>query len=56
MVREDKLLTKLAGATAIGPLLVGMQHPVNVLQLGSDERTIESMAAITAVEAALGTY
>ena len=51
-----KLLTKLAGATAIGPLLVGMQHPVNVLQLGSDERTIESMAAITAVEAALGTY
>jgi malate dehydrogenase (oxaloacetate-decarboxylating)(NADP+) len=51
-----KLLTKLAGATAIGPLLVGMKNPVNVLQLGSDERTIESMAAITAVEAALGTY
>jgi len=51
-----KLLTKLAGATAIGPLLVGMKHPVNVLQLGSDERTIESLAAITAVEAALGTY
>ncbi len=36
--------------------LVGMAAPVNVLQLGSDERTIESMAAITAVEAALGTY
>ena len=51
-----KLLTQLAGATAIGPLLVGMAAPVNVLQLGSDERMIESMAAITAVEAALGTY
>ena len=51
-----KLLTKLAGATAIGPLLVGMAAPVNVMQLGSDERTIVSLAAITAVEAALGTY
>ncbi|MCP4869864.1 MAG: NADP-dependent malic enzyme [Proteobacteria bacterium] len=51
-----KLLTQLAGATAIGPLLVGMSHPVNVLQLGSDVSTIESMATITAVEAALGAY
>ena len=51
-----KLLTQLAGATAIGPLLVGMAAPVTVLQLGSDERTIESLAAITAVEAAIGTY
>ena len=51
-----KLLTKLAGATAIGPLLVGMSDPVNVLQLGSDVATIESMATITAVEAALGTF
>ncbi len=51
-----KLLTQLADATAIGPLLVGMSHPVNVLQLGSDVATIENIAAITAVEAALGTY
>jgi len=51
-----KLLTQLAGATAIGPLLVGMSHPVNVLQLGSDVATIENMATITAVEAALGSY
>ena len=51
-----KLLTKLAGATAIGPLLVGMSDPVTVLQLGSDVATIESMATITAVEASLGTY
>jgi malate dehydrogenase (oxaloacetate-decarboxylating)(NADP+) len=51
-----KLLTQLADATAIGPLLVGMSHPVNVLQLGSDVETIENIAAITAVEAALGTY
>ena len=51
-----KLLTQLADAKAIGPLLVGMSHPVNVLQLGSDVETIENLAAITAVEAALGTY
>jgi malate dehydrogenase (oxaloacetate-decarboxylating)(NADP+) len=51
-----KLLTKLAGATAIGPLLVGMSDPVNVLQLGSDVAMIENMATITAVEAALGTF
>jgi len=51
-----KLLTRLSRATAIGPLLVGMSHPVNILQLGSDVDTIESLATITAVEAALGTY
>ncbi|MBN95615.1 MAG: NADP-dependent malic enzyme [Deltaproteobacteria bacterium] len=51
-----KLLTRLARATAIGPLLVGMSHPVNILQLGSDVGTIENIATITAVEAALGTY
>jgi malate dehydrogenase (oxaloacetate-decarboxylating)(NADP+) len=51
-----KLLTKLADATAIGPLLVGMSHPVNVLQLGSDVATIVDLATITAVEAALGTF
>ncbi len=51
-----KLITRLAGATAIGPLLVGMSSPVNVLQLGSDVGTIENMATITALEAALGTF
>ena len=51
-----KLLTKLADATAIGPLLVGMSHPVNVLQMGSDVATIVDLATITAVEAALGTF
>jgi len=51
-----KLLTRLSRATAIGPLLVGMSHPVNILQLGSDVDTIEALATITAVEAALGTY
>ena len=34
-------------------LLVGMSHPVNILQLGSDVDTIQSLATITAVEAAL---
>ena len=51
-----KLLTQLADATAIGPLLVGMSHPVNVLQMGSDVSTIANLATITAVEAALGTF
>jgi len=51
-----KLLTRLSRATAIGPLLVGMSHPVNILQLGSDVDAIENLATITAVEAAMGTY
>ncbi|MEX2180807.1 MAG: NADP-dependent malic enzyme [Gemmatimonadaceae bacterium] len=46
-----KLLTKLGGATAIGPILVGMQHPVHVLEQGADVEEIVNMAAVAVIDA-----
>ena len=46
-----KLLTKLGGATAIGPILVGMAHPVHVLEQGADEQEIVNMAAVAVIDA-----
>ena len=42
-----KLLRELGGATAVGPVLVGLPHPVNALALGSTVDDIVNMAAIT---------
>jgi malate dehydrogenase (oxaloacetate-decarboxylating)(NADP+) len=46
-----KLLKLLGGATAIGPILVGMSRPVHVLAEGSDVTDIVNMAAVAAVDA-----
>ena len=46
-----KLLHRLGGAEAIGPILVGMAAPIHVLQRGSDVDDIVTMAAIAAVDA-----
>ncbi|WP_239026806.1 NADP-dependent malic enzyme [Geomonas oryzisoli] len=46
-----KLLHRLGGAEAIGPLLMGMKKPVHVLQRGDDVATIVNMAAIAVVDA-----
>jgi malate dehydrogenase (oxaloacetate-decarboxylating)(NADP+) len=46
-----KLLMRLGGAQAIGPILVGMAKPVQVLQLGSDASDIVNIAVIAAVDA-----
>jgi len=46
-----KLLARLGGAEAVGPILMGMRKPVHVLQLGSDVRDIVHMATIAAVDA-----
>ena len=46
-----KLLTQLGGATAIGPILVGMQHPVQVLEQGADVQEIVNMAAVAVIDA-----
>ncbi len=48
-----KLLIELGGAEAIGPILLGMNKPVHVLQLGSTIRDIVNMAAIAVVDATL---
>ncbi len=46
-----KLLMEIGGAETIGPILLGMNKPVHVLQLGSTVRDIVNMAAITVVDA-----
>ncbi len=46
-----KLLARLGGAEAIGPILMGMKRPVHVLQRGDDVNDIVKMAAIAVVDA-----
>jgi malate dehydrogenase (oxaloacetate-decarboxylating)(NADP+) len=47
-----KLLQRLGGAEAIGPILLGMRKPVHVLQIGSfDETDVVNMTAIAVVDA-----
>lgn len=46
-----KLLARLGGGEAIGPILMGMQKPVHVLQRGDDVSDIVNMAAIAVVDA-----
>ncbi|HEY5691200.1 MAG TPA: NADP-dependent malic enzyme [Cyclobacteriaceae bacterium] len=48
-----KLLIELGGTEAIGPILLGMNKPVHILQLGSTIRDIVNMAAIAVVDAIL---
>ncbi len=46
-----KLLSRLGGATAIGPILVGMNHPVHVLEQGAEVQDIVNMAAVAVIDA-----
>ena len=46
-----KLINILAGATAIGPILMGMDKPVNVLNYHSSVTDIVNLTAITALSA-----
>lgn len=46
-----KLLMELGNAEAIGPILLGMNKPVHILQLGSSIREIVNMVAISVVDA-----
>jgi len=46
-----KLLDHLGGATAIGPILVGMSRPVHVLERGADVQDIVNMTAVAVVDA-----
>jgi malate dehydrogenase (oxaloacetate-decarboxylating)(NADP+) len=46
-----KLLDHLGGATAIGPILVGMNKPVHVLERGADVQDIVNMAAVAVMDA-----
>ena len=46
-----KLVWRLAGAEAIGPILLGLERPVHVLQRGCEVADIVNMAAIAVVDA-----
>jgi len=46
-----KLLNRIGGAEAIGPILVGMAQPVHILQRGAEVNDIVNMAVIAAVDA-----
>jgi malate dehydrogenase (oxaloacetate-decarboxylating)(NADP+) len=46
-----KLLAQLGGATAIGPILVGMRRPVHILEQGADVQEIVNMAAVAVIDA-----
>ncbi len=46
-----KLLQHLGGATAIGPILMGMAQPVHVLSRGAEVAEIVNIAAIAVVDA-----
>jgi malate dehydrogenase (oxaloacetate-decarboxylating)(NADP+) len=45
---STKLLQELGGATVIGPLLVGLDRPVQIVQLGAQDSQLVNMAALAA--------
>jgi len=46
-----KLLQRLGGAEAIGPMLVGMDQPVHVMQRGDEVKDIVNLAGVAVVDA-----
>ena len=46
-----KLLDRLGGAKAVGPLLMGISKPFNVLQRGTDMENVVNVIAITVAQA-----
>ena len=49
-----KLMMRIGGAEALGPILLGMAKPVHVLARGSEVEEIVNMAAIAVVHAQVG--
>jgi malate dehydrogenase (oxaloacetate-decarboxylating)(NADP+) len=45
---STKMLQELGGATVIGPLLVGLDRPVQIVPLGAKDSTLVNMAALAA--------
>ncbi|MEM9987947.1 MAG: NADP-dependent malic enzyme [Pseudomonadota bacterium] len=46
----SKLMSEIGGATVLGPLLIGMQRPVQILQTGVQVGDIITLAAMAAYE------
>jgi malate dehydrogenase (oxaloacetate-decarboxylating)(NADP+) len=49
-----KLLTRIGGAEAIGPILMGLDRPVHVLQRGATVEDVVNITSIAVVDAAEG--
>ncbi|ARP99281.1 NADP-dependent malic enzyme [Pseudorhodoplanes sinuspersici] len=45
---STKLLQELGGSTVIGPILVGLDRPVQIVQLGAKDSNLVNMAALAA--------
>ena len=45
---STKMLQELGGATVIGPLVVGLDRPVQFVQLGAKDTQLVNMAALAA--------
>jgi malate dehydrogenase (oxaloacetate-decarboxylating)(NADP+) len=48
---STKLLTELGGATVIGPILVGLDRPVQIVSLSANDAQLVNMAALAAFNA-----
>lgn len=46
-----KLLWRIGGAEAVGPILLGMAQPIHVLQRGAEAADIVNLTAIAVVDA-----
>jgi malate dehydrogenase (oxaloacetate-decarboxylating)(NADP+) len=46
-----KLMDRLGGAKVVGPLLMGIDRPFNVLQRNSEVESVVDLIAITVVQA-----
>jgi len=51
-----KLLWRLTNAEMIGPVLLNMNRPVNILQMGTGVNEIVHLAAVTALRAQGGPF
>ncbi|MEM8935752.1 MAG: NADP-dependent malic enzyme [Pseudomonadota bacterium] len=47
---SSKLLGEIGGATVIGPILIGLEHPVQITQVGARVADIVSLAAMAAYD------
>ncbi len=47
---STKMLEELGGSTVIGPILVGLSHPVQIVSLGATDNEVLNMAALAAYD------
>jgi len=45
---STKMLLELGGATVIGPMIVGLDKPIQIVPLGAKDQDIVNMAALAA--------